>query len=115
MALDLMALWPFAQGGDELNQSPVPMLLMMGIIFGIMYFLVLRPQAQQEKQRRGLVDGLKRNDRVITKGGIVGVVVSVHGDELVLRVDEDKNTRIRFLKDAIASLNEAGTSKEKTT
>ena len=84
-------------------------LVLVGIVF---YFLILRPQQRERKQREDLLSKLKKNDRVVTIGGIIGQVVSVSTDEkeIVLKVDD--TTRIRFRRSAIQTVLADGASAE---
>lgn len=94
--------------GGGLLQMMFPLLL-VGIVF---YFLILRPQQRERAQREKLLSELKKNDRVVTIGGIIGQVVSVSTDEkeIVLKVDD--NTRIRFRRSAIQAVLADGASAE---
>lgn len=76
-------------------------ILMMGLI---LYFFILRPQRQKERHRLDLLASLKKNDRVITGGGLHGVVVSVKEKEVILQIDETKDVKVRVEKDAIVSV-----------
>jgi len=73
-------------------------LIMMGVVF---YFLLIRPQSKEKKRRIEMIAAIKKNDRVVTIGGIVGTVISVKDDELTLKVDESSNTKITFSRSAI--------------
>jgi preprotein translocase subunit YajC len=68
------------------------------------YFLILRPQRTTEKAHKTLLQNLKKNDRVVTIGGIYGVVVNVQreDDEVTIKVDEGTNTKLRITFNAIA-------------
>ena len=94
-------LLPLAQE-EEAAQNPLPFFAMLGIIFAIVYFLVFKPQQNEEKKRTKMVEGLKKNDKVVTNGGIVGIVMNVKGDEVILRVDDAKGVKMHFIKSAIA-------------
>ncbi len=85
-------------GGAGLFESPILLLLMFGLIF---YFLLIRPQGREKKRRQEMLGGLKKNDRVVTIGGIIGTVTSVRDDEVTLKVDESSNTKITFSRSAI--------------
>ncbi len=74
------------------------------LIMLIIYFLVLRPQKRKEKQRKDLIGNLKKNDRVLTTGGIIGVFVSRSEREVVLKIDMDENVRVRFSPSAITEV-----------
>ncbi|MFW6124804.1 MAG: preprotein translocase subunit YajC [Pirellulales bacterium] len=74
------------------------------LIFMLFYFMIMRPQRRQEQQRREMLAALKKNDHVITVGGIYGVVTSIKPDEdeVVLRVDESSNTKLRVTRSSIS-------------
>lgn len=88
------------------GQSPIPgmemlpMFLIIGVLF---YFMLVRPQRREQAARQALLEQLKKNDRVVTSGGIYGVVVNVQQgvDEVTLRVDESSNTRIKVTRSSI--------------
>lgn len=86
---------PSAQPGLESMLFP---LLVIGFI---MYFLMIRPQSKERKKREQMLSAVKKNDRVVTIGGIMGTVLSVKDDEITLKVDESSNTKITFLRSAI--------------
>lgn len=79
-------------------QSVLPFMLIMGFIF---YFMLIRPQSKERKQREAMLASVKKNDRVVTIGGIIGTVQSVRDDEITLKVDESSNTKITFSRSAI--------------
>lgn len=85
----------------------MPFFAMLGIIFAIVYFLIFKPQQNEEKKRKEMVEGLKKNDKVVTNGGIVGIVMNVKGDEVILRVDDAKGVKMHFIKSAIAGTLES--------
>jgi preprotein translocase subunit YajC len=89
MLFSLLLLAEEGQGQAAPSGSPfggimIPMLLIFLVWF---YFLSIRPQRAQEKQRKALVAALKKNDRIINSGGIIGVVDSIKEkeDEVVLK------------------------------
>ncbi|MEI8011894.1 MAG: preprotein translocase subunit YajC, partial [Candidatus Omnitrophota bacterium] len=71
-------------------------------IFGIFYFLVIRPEKKKQKDHLEMVKNLHKNDEVVTSGGLHGVVVNVKDTTVVLRLDE--NVRVEFEKDAVLVL-----------
>jgi preprotein translocase subunit YajC len=81
--------------------SMFPALVFIMVLF---YFLILRPQKGKEQALRDLVANLKEKDRVVTIGGIHGVVTNVQRDrdEVTIRVDESTGTKIRVNSSAIA-------------
>ena len=72
------------------------------LLFVIMYVFLMRGPRKQQKEQKQMIQTLKKNDRVRTIGGIFGTVVDVRGDEVVLKVDEANNTKIRISTVAIA-------------
>ncbi|MBN2473872.1 MAG: preprotein translocase subunit YajC [Pirellulales bacterium] len=74
--------------------------LAIGFLF---YFLLIRPQRQEQGRRQAMLAAVKRNDRVITAGGIYGVVTNVHAeaDEVTVKVDEATNTKLRLTLSSI--------------
>ncbi len=85
-----------AQGPDGLMMFAP--LLAIGVIF---YFLLLRPQRKEQAARETMLAALKKNDRVLTIGGVIGSVanISSDGQEVTLKVDD--NTRIKFIRSSI--------------
>lgn len=79
-------------GGSGLSS----MLVMMVPIFVLFYLLFLRPQQKEQSARRLMLENLKKNDRVVTVGGIIGVVTNIDRDKKVvtLRVDESTGTKL---------------------
>ena len=63
--------------------------------------VMLGPKRKQERQRKDMLSNLKRGDRVQTIGGILGTVIDVRDSEVVLKVDESTNTKMRFARSAI--------------
>ncbi len=86
--------------------NPMVNLIPIVLIFFVMYFLLIRPQAQQQKQTTQMQAKLKKNDQVVTLGGIHGTVVNVKDDAVTLRVDD--NVRFDVDKSAIARLVKEG-------
>jgi preprotein translocase subunit YajC len=74
------------------------------IIFALFYFMLIRPERRRKAEMTQMLDQLKNKDRVITAGGIKGVIVNVQqgSDEVTLRVDENTNTKLRVLRSSIA-------------
>jgi preprotein translocase subunit YajC len=75
-----------------------------GLMFFVMYLFILRPQKQRESEEKQMLDKLQKNDHVITKGGLYGIVMNVKDDEVTLKIDEQQNVKVRFQKNAIAQI-----------
>ena len=70
-------------------------------ILGVMMLVMILPGRQQAKKRRAMLAGMSKNDRVLTRGGIIGVIVEIREHEVIVKVDESNNTRLHFAKQAI--------------
>ena len=79
----------------------LPMLVLLGLMF---YFILVRPQRTEMRTRQDMLKALKKNDRVITTGGIYGVVTNIQpdADEITIKVDEGTNTKLRLTLNSIA-------------
>lgn len=73
--------------------------LMLALI--VFYIFMFRGQGRKRKEMEKMVQNLRKNDRVVTIGGIVGTVVATKGDEVVLRVDESSNIKMTFVRQSI--------------
>lgn len=80
--------------------NPIVQLLPLALIFVIFYFLLIRPQKQKEKEHQKMLEGINKNDEVVTSGGIHGTVVNVKEKTLTLRIDE--NVKMEIEKNSIA-------------
>lgn len=90
-----------APGADNPG-SIVMMVVMMAAVFGVFYFLIIRPQKKKQKDLKTMLDSLKKGDKVVTIGGIRGTVQDVKEKTVVLKVDE--NTKLEFSKDAVSGI-----------
>jgi len=71
-------------------------------IFLILYLLLIRPQQQQQKKLKEMLKSLKKGDRVVTSGGIIGTVVGVDDNKTVLRIADD--VKVEFTKTAVVQV-----------
>jgi preprotein translocase subunit YajC len=56
------------------------------IVFAIIYFMIIRPQNKRQKEHKAMIEALRRGDRVVTQGGLIGKVSKVHEDEVEVEV-----------------------------
>jgi preprotein translocase subunit YajC len=96
----------FAQGPE--GGSTNSLLLFFVPFLVIFYLLIIRPNRQQEQKRKVMLDALKKNDKVVTTGGIFGTVTSVDSasDRVVLRVDDEKGVKMSFTRSSVARVLE---------
>jgi preprotein translocase subunit YajC len=94
---------PAPQGGPG---ELLKMLPMFGMIFIVMYFLMIRPQGKLRKEREALLASLKKNDHVVTTAGIYGVIKQVKPDDpyVTLCIDERNDVCIRVSKESVAKV-----------
>ena len=84
------------------TQSPLVSLVPIFLVFGIFYFLLLAPMRKRQKALQKVVEGLKRGDKVVTNGGLIGEIAAVEDRIVHLKLGE--NMKVRVLKSAIAGL-----------
>jgi len=89
--------------------SPWFMLL---AVLALMYFLLFRPRQKQQKERREMLSSLSKGDRVVTSGGICGTIVSLKDKTVVLRVSDDDNIKMEFVRGAISQVASRGEDEE---
>ena len=87
-----------------MNAAPNPLINLLPIIliFVIFYFLLIRPQKKQQDEHRKMIASLKKNDEVITSGGIHGTITNVKEHTVTLKVDD--NVKVEVQKNSIASM-----------
>jgi len=86
------------QGGDGLIGLLFPLLLII-----VFYVFLIRPQSKKQKEIQRKVEEMKKGDKVITNGGIMGTVNSIENDQVLVEVDT--NVKIRFVKSAVVDVN----------
>jgi preprotein translocase subunit YajC len=86
-------------------QKPNYMFLVMIAVLGVyMFFIMFRGPKKKQQEHQKMVQSLSKNDRVRTIGGIFGTVLDVRDDEIVLKIDESTNTKMRVSPQAIATV-----------
>jgi preprotein translocase subunit YajC len=105
-----------AAGGDAGVNLFIQILpfLAIGLLF---YFMLIRPQRREQAKRQAMLSNVKKNDRVVTIGGIYGVVMNVHreADEVTIKVDEATNTKLRVTVSAVNRVIRAEPAEEEST
>jgi preprotein translocase subunit YajC len=93
-------------GNPDAAQQPNTFGFFMPIIliFLIMYFLIFRPQMKKQKQQKLMLDAVKKGDKIITVGGIMGTVAGVKEKEGTLIVKISDNTKIELVRTSIAKV-----------
>ena len=98
------------QGGAAgFLSNPMFMIIAM---FGIMYFLVIRPQSKKAKEHQKMLSELKKGDEVATNGGIIGKITGMKDNEVTLQLQE--GVRVRVLRSSVTGLYTGATTAAKT-
>ena len=79
----------------------------MVVLFGIMYFLMLRPQKKEQKRIQEMIAEMEVGDTVLTTSGFYGVIIDITDDDLIVEFGNNKNCRIPMQKAAIAQVEKA--------
>ena len=93
----------YAQGTGIFDQNALIQFLPLILIFVVFYFLLIRPQQRKAKDHKTMLDALRRGDRVVTGGGIIGTVSRVDSPEEIT-VDIAEGVRVRVLRSTISSV-----------
>ena len=84
----------------------------MVVLFGIMYFLMLRPQKKEQKRLQAMLNDMEVGDSIVTTGGFYGVVIDMTEEDVIVEFGNNKNCRIPMRKQAIAEVEKAGSAAE---
>ena len=77
-------------------------IIWMVVLFGIMYFLMLRPQKKEQKRLQAMLNDMEVGDSIVTTGGFYGVVIDMTEEDVIVEFGNNKNCRIPMRKQAIA-------------
>ena len=84
----------------------------MVVLFGIMYFLMIRPQKKEQKRLQAMLNDMEVGDSIVTTGGFYGVVIDMTEEDVIVEFGNNKNCRIPMRKQAIAEVEKAGSAAE---
>lgn len=95
-----------AQPGPQAGAPPIwaNPLFMMGIIFAIIYFLIMRPQQKKQREHQNMLHNLRRGDKVVTLSGIHGTITAL--DEKIISLQVDDKVRIKMNRTSVAALSQ---------
>ncbi|GAN85926.1 preprotein translocase subunit YajC [Komagataeibacter intermedius] len=91
-------------GGGLLSGDGIMAMLPYVAMFAIFYFLLIRPQQVKQKQLRNQIASLRRGDRVLTAGGVIGVVQKVQAESNEVEVEIAPNVRVTVIRDTLGSV-----------
>ena len=92
-----------AQSGASLGM----MIIWMVLIFGMMYFLTIRPQKKEQKRLQAMLNSMEVGDSIMTTGGFYGVVIDMTEEDVIVEFGNNKNCRIPMRKQAIAEVEKS--------
>lgn len=101
--MDIIYASTQGSGGSGGMLSILPFVLIMLIL----YFLMIRPQAKKQKEKRTMLEAIKKGDRIVTIGGVHGTVVGLKNQGKIVVIKVDKNTNLTVVKSSIAGLAES--------
>lgn len=92
-----------AQSGMSLGVT----ILWMVVLFGIMYFLMVRPQKKEQKRLQAMLSAMEVGDSVVTTSGFYGVIIDMTEEDVIVEFGNNRNCRIPMRKQAIAEVEKA--------
>ncbi|WP_020468284.1 preprotein translocase subunit YajC [Zavarzinella formosa] len=102
-----------AQGGDPAQGgAPSWFGIAASVLAGLMFLMFMRASTKQKRELQNALSAMKKNDKVVTSGGIIGVIVAIkeNEDEITLKVDDTTNSRIRVLKSSVVKITSGDTT-----
>lgn len=99
----MMFLAQLGQGAGQ-KGGFIQLIIPFGLMFAIMYFLMIRPQRKKEKERKEKLTRIRKNDKVVTSGGIHGKVVSIKENSLLICIDDSKDINMKVDRNSIATV-----------
>jgi len=83
------------------------MIIWLVILFGMMYFLMIRPQKKEQKRMTSMLSDLALGDAIVTSGGFYGIIIDITEEDVIVEFGNNKNCRIPMRKSAIAEVEKA--------
>lgn len=84
----------YAQGAATAAEGGFPPFMIMILMFGVFYFLLIRPQQKQQKEHKNMIAGVKRGDQIVTASGIHGEVTSVESDYVMVNIAKNVDVKL---------------------
>ena len=89
----------------------ISMIIWMVVLFGMMYFLMIRPQKKEQKRVAAMLSDMEVGDAVVTTGGFYGVIIDITDEDVIVEFGNNRNCRIPMQKDAIAAVEKPNLTK----
>jgi preprotein translocase subunit YajC len=108
-----LALFAQDKAAPKPGQSnPMTFLIMMAVIFAIIYFMMIMPQKKKQKETQNMLNNIKKGDRIVTIGGLLGTVGNVKDTTVMVKIAD--NTVVEFRKSSIATILNEDKASEKS-
>lgn len=98
-----------AEGAAAPQGGGLQLIIMMAIFFGIMYFMIIRPQQKRAKEHKELINSISKGDEIVTGGGILGKVVNLGDNFIEMSVSEGSTLKVQ--RQAVTAVMPKGTMK----
>ena len=89
-----------AQAAPGASGNPILAFAPLLVMFVVFYFLLIQPQQKRQKELNQTIQNLKKGDRIVTAGGVIGTIVGIQNDYVILKIG-DGETKIEILKSAV--------------
>ena len=93
---------------NESTASMGMMILWMVVIFGVMYFLIIRPQKKEQKRVQAMLSDMAVGDSIVTTSGFYGVIIDMTEEDVIVEFGNNKNCRIPMKKENIVEIDKQG-------
>ncbi len=93
-------------GGGQGEANPIAQLLPFILMFVVLYFLILRPQIKKQKSQQKMIDDLTKGDKIVTSGGIHGVITTMKDDVITVKIAD--NVRVNMSRSAVSRVRDSG-------
>ena len=111
-AADLAFAAASPPGGAGGSSAVLTQVVFFAAIFGIFYFLLIRPQQRQKRDRERMLSAIKKGDRVVTSGGLIGTIVGINEQTVTLRVAD--TVRVECLRSAVTGPHGAARAEQES-
>ena len=98
----------YAQGAGAEGGFDLMALAPLVLIFVVFYFLLIRPQQKRAKEHKEMLSKIRRNDRIVTNGGLMGKVAKVNDDRDEIELDIAENVRVKVRRGMVAEVTSKG-------
>lgn len=104
-------MFVLAQANGAGGFDYMTILFLVGIV-AVFYLLILRPAKKREQERKEMIDNLKKGSNVVTIGGIYGTVTALKENDIIVRIDSEKDVRIKMSRGAVNKILEEESSED---